>query len=140
MCTASRSGASTGTGASSLDGVMITQRAFRETSRGALEPCPHASGCVYAGVASSLQVGATRHWNGSDFTTWRRDYPGDPVLGVFIPGSVGYYWPFVASQLKKQLSSPTDGARRETFRAKPSGQSCLHVVKTLPFQWRVTPT
>eukprot|EP00964_Phaeocystis_antarctica_P076426 scaffold47243_cov54-Phaeocystis_antarctica.AAC.5 len=34
----------------------------------------------------------------------------------------------------------TDGARRETFRAKPSGQSRLHVVKALPFQWRVTPT
>eukprot|EP00964_Phaeocystis_antarctica_P026522 scaffold14948_cov60-Phaeocystis_antarctica.AAC.3 len=75
MCTASRSGASTGTGASSLDGVMTTQRVFRETSRGALEPCPHASGCVYAGVASSLQVGATRHWNGSDFTTCRRGCP-----------------------------------------------------------------
>eukprot|EP00964_Phaeocystis_antarctica_P041955 scaffold24025_cov54-Phaeocystis_antarctica.AAC.1 len=75
MCTASRSGASTGTGASSRDGVMLAQRVFRETSRGALEPCAHASGCVYAGVASSLHVGVTRHWNGSVFTTWRRDCP-----------------------------------------------------------------
>ena len=44
-------------------------------------------------------------------------HPGDPTLGG--PGSEGYYWPLVESQLEKQLSSPMERAVRR------SGQSPL---------------